>query len=289
MNWAVPVFFMITGELLLDEKRTITYSVCIKKYAKRIILALIVFGIPFSMMEVFMTTRTLNFDLWWKGVVNVIEGKSWGHLWYLYALIGIYLVLPFVKAAINHMERSQVRALLIVLFVFNFILPLIEDLLELEFGFYIPISSFALFYLIAGKYVSDYWKEVNRRITVAGCIALIALACVLIAIVDDFSGVVGYSSPIIAALALLMFLTFKGITVNEKWNDTLWKIDRLCFGVYIIHPLFINFVYKFLNITPVSFDLYWLAVPAFWIFFVCCSFAASWAMSKIKPLKKYVL
>lgn len=115
------------------------------------------------------------------------------------------------------------------------------------------------------------------------------MVCVLVVIVDDFSGYVGYSSPIIAALSVVVFMLFKGLQIDDRWTERLWKIDRLCFGVYLIHPLFINFVYKFLKVTPVSFDKYCLMVPVFWIFFVCCGISASWAMSRIKPLKKYVL
>ncbi len=36
MRWAVPVFFIITGMLLLDSNRVITPKDCIKKYAFRI-------------------------------------------------------------------------------------------------------------------------------------------------------------------------------------------------------------------------------------------------------------
>ncbi len=63
MNWAVPIFLMITGILLLDKEKKITYHDCIKKYSKRILLALIVFGIPFSMLEIIMTTKRISFTI----------------------------------------------------------------------------------------------------------------------------------------------------------------------------------------------------------------------------------
>lgn len=57
MNWAVPIFLMITGALLLNEKKIITYKDCITKYCKRMVLALFIFGIPFSMLEIIMNTK----------------------------------------------------------------------------------------------------------------------------------------------------------------------------------------------------------------------------------------
>ena len=69
----------------------------------------------------------------------------------------------------------------------------------------------------------------------------------------------------------------------------MWNVDRLCFGVYLIHPVFINFTYKLLKVSPVSFNLYWLVMPVFGVIFVIIAFFGSWIMSKIKPLREYVL
>lgn len=92
----------------------------------------------------------------------------------------------------------------------------------------------------------------------------------------------------IVVISALVFVLFKGADI--KSGDKLWYMDRLCFGVYLVHPLFINFVYKFLKISPVDAGKgYPLAVVAFWTFFVVCSFAVSWLIYLIKPLKKYVL
>ena len=60
MTWAVPIFFMVSGALLIDEHKEITYSFIWKKYCKRIILALVIFGVPFSMMEIFVNTREIS-------------------------------------------------------------------------------------------------------------------------------------------------------------------------------------------------------------------------------------
>ena len=40
MNWVVPVFFIITGSLLLRGDKEISLRICITKYARRVALAL---------------------------------------------------------------------------------------------------------------------------------------------------------------------------------------------------------------------------------------------------------
>lgn len=92
----------------------------------------------------------------------------------------------------------------------------------------------------------------------------------------------------IAVLSIAVFCLFMGVKSDKI--DFIWKIDRLCFGVYLIHPVFINFVYKFLKITPVTFDTFYPAMTfVFWIIFVIVSFVGVWIMYQIPILKKYIL
>ena len=58
-NWSVPMFFMLTGVLLLRRDKVIDYKDCICKYAKRIMLSLFIFGVPFAWLEIFTETRVI--------------------------------------------------------------------------------------------------------------------------------------------------------------------------------------------------------------------------------------
>ncbi len=291
MNWAVPIFLMITGILLLDKEKKITYHDCIKKYSKRILLALIVFGIPFSMLEIIMTTKRISFTILWDAIINVITGKSWSHLWYLYALIGVYLVLPLLKAFVDKCSYAEIKTFLIVLFIFNFIIPIVNSIFKISIAFEIPIVSFTIFYLLLG-YQPD--KEMPSILCNKQFCAIALLGCIVLLIVansyllSNGNSYFNYNSPLMVVITILVFSLIKGIKVNS--TERLWQIDRLCFGVYIVHPIFINFVYKFLDVTPLNAGRgYLFMTVVFWIIFVLCSFIASWVMGQIKPLKKYIL
>lgn len=145
--WAVPIFLMITGSLLLNKSRIINTQICLSKYVKRIILALIIFGVPFSWMETIATSKTISIGTFFSGFVNVVRGNSWAHLWYLYELIGIYLILPVIKSFTDNCARKELRNVILVLAVFNLCVPLIENLWG-EVGFYLPISAYSIVYLL---------------------------------------------------------------------------------------------------------------------------------------------
>ena len=291
MNWAVPIFLMITGALLLNEKKIITYKDCITKYCKRMVLALFILGIPFSMLEIIMNTKQVSFSLLPQSVLNVLTGNSWSHLWYLYSLIGIYLVLPMLKAFVDKASRRDLETLLAILLIFNFAIPFANSFFEIDIAFGISITSFEVFYMLLGKYLYDEVPGILKYKKVCGLFLVPSL--LLLIIVNYFSvphggRYLGYDSVLIVVISAMIFILIKGVRVGNM--DMLWKVDRLCFGVYLIHPVFINFVYKFLKMTPLEAgNIYPVAIIGFWIFFVICSFVASWIMNKIRLLRVHVL
>ena len=289
MNWSVPIFFMISGALLIKEHEEITYDRVIKKYCRRILLALVIFGIPFSMMEIFMNMRHFSFLMFPQACLNVLTGNSWGHLWYLYTLIGLYLILPVINAFFNRASRRTCNIFLILLFIFCFLIPVINTLFDIRIAFEMPIESYALFYFFVGKLLYTSNNQILNMKQIWGlCLVFLVLMLFVICFYTDGNKYLSYNSPVIAGISVCIFLLLRGIKINV--SEYMWKIDRLCFGVYLIHPVFVNFLYKFLKVTPLDFgNAYFIGVILFWIGFIAVSFLASYMMNLVKPLKKYIL
>lgn len=291
MNWAVPVFLMITGALLLDSNRKITENICIKKYAKRIVLALFVFGVPFSILEILLNTKTIRIETLFEAILNVINGNSWSHLWYLYSLIGLYLILPILKSFVDNSSEKTLFYSLSILFLFDFVTKWIDKIAGTTIAFEIPIAGFIVFYALAGRYFTikkPFFLKEKRICGGLMIIEVIAMILFSIFFYPQSKEFLSYNSPLIACLSITIFCFFSGFTVKNP--KILWKADRLCFGVYLIHPVFINFVYKFVKFTPIKFgSAYPIATFGFWLFFIITSFVGAWIMYQIPVLKKYIL
>lgn len=93
--WAVPVFMMITGTLMM-HKESIGYRKALH-YFIRIGILVAIFGTAFAWMELFFKSHQFNLNLITNGFLMMLEGKSWKHLWYLYMLLGVYLILPVLN------------------------------------------------------------------------------------------------------------------------------------------------------------------------------------------------
>lgn len=258
-------FYMITGVLLLDSAHTVT----IKKiftYVLRMTMALLLFGIPFAMMEILFTNREISMECILMAVQYVLEGKSWSHLWYQYSIIGIYLILPLLRCFSDNCDQKTMRYVLVVLFVFTSCIPVISKILTLDIVFQIPMNS-AVFYVLLGKYLDDYhgklfpgWKRcVLLLIATSGAIVLITRLTL-----GYSSTFLSNSSPFIGLLAAVIF------SLALQWGKSsppiLWHIDRLCFGVYLVHPFLINILYKVLKITQTVFRHYRMMTLVFFAY-----------------------
>ena len=94
-----------------------------------------------------------------------------------------------------------------------------------------------------------------------------------------------YADPITICLAAALFLLFRSFDMNWKFAN--W-ITPYCFGIYLVHNVFINFAYKFLKIETEA------VVPVlnfigFFLLFMLLSLAGTYILMKIPFMKKYVL
>lgn len=295
-NWAVPCFFMITGCLLLDEKRIFTVKDCIFRYVNRMLLALCIFGFPMAMLMLLFETKSVSFPMLGEAAYMTLSGNTFAHLWYLYAMVGIYLIFPMLKQFTDSCSKELLDYLLVVLFLMDFCIPFLNHVFQLELNFSVPLGGY-VFYVLCGKRIRDFFavdrKEIRFHLLTAA-LGFITVFLVVITVLcregQDklFLYLTNYKSPITAVYSILIFVLF--YRIKSKCNgDVLWKLDRLCFGVYLIHPIFIQAVYRFFRITPLQAGCYPVALFGFTAGFVVVSFLGSWILSFVKPLKKYIL
>ena len=101
---SVPCFFMISGALLLGREEPL------KKHGKRLlrfVCALAVWSAVYYFWNIYYMGS--EYDL-----REILYEPAEAHLWYLYAMIPIYLVLPFFQVMCRHMDLKLEKAFLIV-------------------------------------------------------------------------------------------------------------------------------------------------------------------------------
>ena len=149
MMWAVPCFLMVSGALLLNPERPVTVKKCLTKYIPRMLIALVVFCLLFRTLEILVNHEPVNAETLLSGFYEIFSGTSWSHVWYLYLMIGIYLLLPFYHKIASNSTAGELRYLMIVYVIFLSLVPVLKTF-GISVGFYICVSTIYPFYLFCG-------------------------------------------------------------------------------------------------------------------------------------------
>lgn len=244
-RFSVPIYFMVSGAIFLNEEKKVTIKDVLKKYIPRILLLFFFWNLVYSFLNIIVNDGTLNFKL----IKNIILGTLFGdgifHLYFLPIIIGFYLCLPVLKNITNTNNRNVLKYLIIVLFLFFGFERILDYLFNISIYYTIVFGGY-LIYFILGYYLSTFTinKKNTKTIYTLGIVGfLITFICTVLfskinGITDvffkyDTFNVIMYSS------AVFLFIKNNFNNINEKILNVLSKTN---FGIYLIHGLVLGYI-----------------------------------------------
>lgn len=272
--WAVPVFFIITGYCLL-LKPECDYKYCFR-HILRFVAVLFTVGLFYALSEEVYSARTVNAAIVLNALRNVIAGRLWDHMWFIYAIIGIYLVMPVIHTFIRS-ERTGSFVLTGLLFVFNILLPTIES--RIPIGVEFPFGGH-LFYVCFGGLISKYGIQKRGRIII--CIAGL-ISSVFVAVHYDGQTAKPVDLLAVCFISSAIFLIFSRLEITEK--TFLLTLSKCTYGIYLFHPLFINIALKVLKIDFI-FSAPYIKLPLLALVAFTLSFALTYLLKKLPLVSK---
>ncbi len=296
LKWCLPCFVMVSGALLLDPERRIGYRRLFSSYLGRILGAIFAFGCIYTLLELLFSPQTGGgffgfLSSFFRGIYQVFAGESWTHLWYLYCLVGLYLLLPFYKMLADHCRQQDMIYLLTLHLVFLSLLPFLKGL-GLKCGFYIHVSSIYPFWLFYGFYLHQ-WGLRRKRSFYAKLTLLSTLAMILLTLVrwrwsvTALDSLFYYSSP----LLVLQVTGLAGLVHHMRLGENSLAVRFLCqvdghsFGIYLLHMIVLWAAYSRWDWNPFQGGslgrIFLLAAAAF-----CLSWAADKILQRVPPFRR---
>ena len=143
-------------------------------------------------------------------------------------------------------------------------------------------------------------------------VAVLAMGMILSRTLAGFSIQMAYNYPFTVLLAVLLFATGwnggrDGAASAAREKNRIHRIPwqeagALSFAVYLVHPVYVNLLYKFVKITPFTVleqcgvqsvaagqVVLILLLAAFCLVVLALATATAWVLRKIPVLRKYVL
>lgn len=326
VTWCVPVFLLISGYLFLHPERELTYPVMIGKYCRRIALAILLFGVPYAASELVVAERTFRIRMIPEALKMTLMGHTWSHMWYLYLILFLYLITPLLKKVLRVLPVWGVAAVMTVIFLGSSVAPFLNKVLDVNSIPVLPDGGVYFLYYLCGYFFAvrevcvdraessgtsgkgmeaglDTEPAKGRRI---GNVWLIAAAVLMMGMIlsrtlAGFSIQMAYNYPFTVLLAVLLFAT--GWNGSIKKHRIPWQeAGALSFAVYLVHPVYVNLLYKFVKITPFTVleqcgvqsvaarqAVLILLLAAFCLVVLALATATAWVLRKIPVLRKFVL
>lgn len=297
MRWGVPVFVMISGALFLGKEQTITKLY--KKNIFRVLLVLIIWTIIYTLWR-FLAVK----DITTVGdIVSSLATEPY-YLWFLYMLIGLYVVVPLLNPIVK--DKKNTEYFLLLSLVFCFLIPEILEVIALKSELVAGIiedklAMMRLFMVMGyvGYFVLGYYLNtvtVKKKAEVAIYIAGVLGAIVTIIASSLLSNKLGEANAMfydnltinVAAMSIAVFVFFKNHLNTAKTQKALQLLSRCSLGVYLVHVIVLNTLDLAFGLNSLSFNPI-IAVPALSLLTLAISYLVAIVLYKIPVIGKWIV
>lgn len=250
---AVPLLLMISGALLLrplpPEKELPPGSFFWKRLPK-LLIPMVAWSFIYYVRNHFTEGISIYIPTFFKRFATV---SLEGHLWYLYMLLGVYLMLPFLRAMDFPTNRRLGWWFVGVCFFYPVLqfcsttmlgsapYPPLGDGFPTEFLGYVVLGML----LTTRKTPSTKWTSV-LLFTVFGCWISTLLLDMSHSLVHGHVTNLYFQqySPFIITMGIATFLLFRQISwqFSAGWTKRIISLSTLTFGIYLVHILIIQFL-----------------------------------------------
>ena len=243
--WCVPIFFMITGYIFLGLKTNLTYK-DVKKNIVKFIVTLFTIGWFYALIQrVFENGISLHTFVY--SFIDVLKGNLWAHMWYVYSIIGIYLVLPVLSAFVsNNIKNLYILTLLCG--IFNVVFKDISTIFDI--GFTLPLSEYC-FYVLMGATLCVMEEKILKKLFVPSILTLILMMIGLAIGIFIFEIDIkqSYTAIYVAIMSVAVFVVCKRLFNNAKTDAFINSLAKCTWGIYLVHPFFIHLFHKLFNVS----------------------------------------
>ena len=296
---AVPVFVMISGALFLDPEKRITLPQLLKKNILRIAAAFVFWSAMYSLADRLEGVRMRDVAF------NFIAGHD--HLWFLYMIVGLYLVTPLLRKLTE--SEKLTKYFLVLWFLFSVLFTSAEAGVS-YFRSYFPhwvdvirsnvdvsLVTGYVGYFVLGHYLhrQELSKKTRALVYALGAVGAVTTV-VFTYLYSKRTGALDVSYYDSMALGVMLeaaavFVLFKHFTPQLKNGPVrrLIQTAAVCsFGIFLVHLLVIRAVPKLIRFELYSIPLA-VSIPLYGAAVFLISFLIAFILKKIPLVNRLIV
>lgn len=284
-RFAVPVFVMISDALFLDPARNITMGKLLKKHIPRMALIFLIWSLGYGALQAAREYPPFSAEYLRAVAEKTVTGHY--HLWYLKAMIWLYLITPLLR----HMAaKGKVLQLLVLLTFLLDALPRLLNLMPARQAAPWPVSGMYTGY--AGFYCLGHLlhsAKISKRKTAAAAVCAAAVMAAVVTLDTLSAGKISLLDeklPWNWLYSTAVFLVLKSMQPSNGSKKRIAVLADRSLGMYLVHPA-VNLALKLIGLDALTFAPV-LSVPLCAVLVCAISFAAASVMKRIPLIKQLV-
>lgn len=304
-RFGVGCFFMVSGALLLAPQHRFRLG----KQLLRVAIPLVVWSVVYALFQAYFVKHHLprvnGSDDHPLDVVEVIKSffarPLFYHLWFVYVLIGIYLVIPLLRplTALPAERRAQLlRYGLLLWAAFTIVVPLLHEIWPGKITLYTPafpaIPAGFLGMAVFGFYLHHHDVPIRSRgLLLFGCAA--GLTTGALVVFYDLThhrptawGLNDLTPQIVLYSACVFLLGKIAFDRPGRAYPFVALFSRLSYRIYLIHALVLHYLRAISPMKHFYLNDPVLSIPTMLVLTIAISFAISWLLDQIKPIRNYI-
>ncbi len=307
-KFSVPLFFMISGALLLDDKKD-SLKELYKKKIFNIFIILLTFSFVYYIFDIYNNQLSFSFNVFFSRLYSY---RLKYHLWYLYAYIAFLITIPFLRSLVKNLKNKYFYYMIILSIILTGILPCLEYLifhgnitLNNDIRPSWILQSIILYpcigYYLEHRITLENNKKNNLLILCAVNMLGIFISCYMTYLKGQIDGFLTESDSqtffgnFILLNAIFIYIITKYIYTNHnilhKFDNLFLSVGKCSFGIYLIHVFvlenfsFIYHIFCFLKNLGIN---SMISCFIYCFIIMCCSYFSTLIISKIPIIKKIV-
>lgn len=301
----VPLFILLSGALLLNQDKNIEPKRFYKKNLVTIILLtlgwLIAYGLIYAIIFPFFENEPILMSNFW-GFLLQFTGSDYPHLWYMFMVIGMYLMIPVFRLFVKRENKNYIAGIIIASIVVQFF-SRTTDLFTINttstFSAFVnkfhlePLTGF-IGLLLAGWYFNEFKlnKITKTVLYVLGIISVVGSTIVVYFFIDSVPNIRDYmyselSLPaFIYGSSLFVFIQSVCKEKTTKLNIVSTFADT-SFGIYLFHVLVLEIFVRFiLPYEKFGFGKPFSYIMILYVFTIAFSFLIVYLAGRFKYSRK---
>ncbi|ASQ45174.1 acyltransferase [Legionella clemsonensis] len=298
-RWCVPVFIMVSGSLVLGKSED-SFLWFFTQRLRKVLVPLLIWSGIYLGWETYSDGHALE---WTNLFPRVFVKPVYYHLWFLYVILGLYVLVPVLRLGLNHFSTRATWLIVGLWVALSFVPPAVAyfaaiDLWQVNLNNWTGIakSTIALSgYFVLGFLLQDV--RLTPRYTVLACaLFLIGFGVtawgtyrLTLQHQGEFQGIFyEYFSFNVLLMSATVFLvtkslaagTYGGITRKER---ILQEMSADVLGIYLIHAMVLEALRDGMlgwQFEPLQVHAA-LGIPLFAALIFFLSFSAIWVLRRI--------